>query len=346
MLYIFFYLIFFHIFNPGTSSYNEREVIIIRTGINFLCNGKFDEALDIFDDLKYNNNDSLASNLFKAISYSFIMDKYRSTKFDSAFFQSSNNAIKIGEELLSSDKKNPKIHLYLGGAYGIRGVRKTMLGDLWGGISDGLKAHKLLHKTVELNPDMYDAYYGLGMYHYWKSKRAYMVIRIFGWLFRIKDEKEKGIQELFLAMEKGYYAKFPTIQALLRIYIEEKKYDEVISLGMEYKKEFPNDVFYRWFVGMAYINKQRWKEGFEIYDEIEKNLESINFNGREADVECWYYKAICLYHLGRKEEALMLCKKIDEIKEVVNRKVFFYGDYIEMSSELMSKINIKSLNDK
>jgi tetratricopeptide (TPR) repeat protein len=113
---------------------------------------------------------------------------------------------------------------------------------------------------------------------------------------------------------------------------------------MEYKKEFPNDVFYRWFVGMAYINKQRWKEGLEIYDEFEENLESINFNGREADVECWYYKALCLYHLGRKEEALMLCKKIDEIKEVVNRKVFFYGDYIEMSSELMSKIDIKNLN--
>lgn len=337
---------FFYIFNPGTSPYNEKEVIIIRTGIDFLCNGKFDEALDVFDDLKYNNNDSLASNLFKAISYAYIMDEYRSTKFDSAFSQYSNNAIRIGEKMLASDKKNPKIHLYLGGAYGIRGMRKAMLSDLWSGISDGLKAHKLLHKAVELNPDMYDAYYGLGMYHYWKSKRAYTIIRVFGWLFRIKDEKEKGIQELFLAMEKGHYAKFPSMQALFRIYIEEKKYDEVISLGMEYKEEFPNDIFYKWFVGMALVNKQRWIEGLEIYDEIEKNLNSVDFHGPEADVECWFYKALCLYHLGSRGEALALCKKIDEIKEVVNRRVFFYEDYVENNSELMLKINTKSLNDK
>ena len=78
----------------------------------------------------------------------------------------------------------------------------------------------------------------------------------------------------------------------------------------------------------------------------EKNLNSVDFRGKEADVECWYYKALCLYHLDRKEEALVLCKKIDEIKEVINRKIFFYEDYIEKSSELMSKINIKSLNDK
>ena len=213
-----------------------------------------------------------------------------------------------------------------------------MLGDTWGAIKDGRKAHKLLHKAVKGDSTLYDAYYGLGMYHFWKSKKAHTVIKYFGWLFRIKDERERGIRELYTAMDKGSYARFPAMRALFSILIEENRNDELISLTREYVKSFPDDLFHKWFLGIAYIRKKKWQQSLATYEDIEKHLKGVEFRGIEADAECLYYKALCLYHLGRKNEAAHLCRQILEIKDEVNKNVFYFEDYIKAAEGLIKSI--------
>ena len=319
--------------------YGNQNSEKIKNGINLLYSGKLEESIAIFDSINRTSLDSLTFNLFKSLAYESVNDEYRSTKYDSLLFLYSSYSIEIGEILRSKEKSNGEVYLYLGGAYGVRGLRKAMLGDTWGGIKDGRTAHHLLHKSLEYDSTLYDVYYGLGMYHFWKSKRAHLFIKYLGWLFRIKDESSLGINELHKAMEKGKYARFPSMRALFRVLIEENRYDELIELTKEYSKYFPDDVYYKWFLGIAYIKKENWQIALEIYNEIEKNLKSVDLRGIEADIECGYYKALCLYHLGKKDEAKELLRKILNIKDRVNKRLFFFEDYIECAEMLMEEMN-------
>ena len=326
-------------FSPVSFSSDKYDIEKINTGINLLYSGRLDESLKIFGSLSGSPLDSMASHLFRGLAYSSVNDKYRSTKYNNLVFFHISEALKIGDNLLKADNKDSRVYLCLGGAYGVRGLRKAMLGDTWGGIKEGRKAHKLLHKALEEDSTIYDAYYGLGMYHFWKSKRAHTVIKYFGWLFRIKDERERGIRELYTAMNKGSYAYFPAMRALFIIFIEENRIDEFISLSGEYAESFPDDLYHKWFLGIAYIRKEKWKQSLAVYEEIEKHLQGVEFRGIEADVECGYYKALCLYHLGRKNEAEHLCREILEVKDKVNKNVFYFEDYIKETERLLSKIN-------
>lgn len=321
------------------KSYAAGNTGKINKAIFLLYSGELRESTALFDETGSSPFDSLASYLYKSLAYESVNDEYRTTMYDSLLFRNAENAVNLGETLASSDKSSGSIYLYLGGAYGVRGMRKAMLGDTWGGIKDGRKAHQLLHRAVELDTTLYDTYYGLGMYHYWKSRKAHLFIRFLGWLFRIKDEREQGIRELHTAMEKGSYAKFPAMRALFRIYTEEKRYDELISLINEYKKTFPEDLYYKWFLGMAYIHDKDWQTALDLYKEMENRLQSVPYRGIEADVECRYYTALCLYNLGEKKEAENLCRKILAEKNNVNRNIFIFEDFIDGAERLLSEIN-------
>ncbi len=156
-----------------------------------------------------------------------------------------------------------------------------------------------------------------------------------------KNERELGLEQLEDSFKKGLFSERATKHALLRIYIEEKLYVKFIALANELELIYPTDLIVGWYKGLAYVRTEQWVKAFDTYEKIEKDIAGINFRGIEADVECWYMKALSLYKMGHWEEALTYCTKVREVQTMVNTRLFYFEDFIESNTKLMGVLNSK-----
>ncbi|KKK77675.1 hypothetical protein LCGC14_2851220, partial [marine sediment metagenome] len=235
---IFFILSGLTLQNSSCEYYPPEEAEIFTQGVDIIYNDPGIAAVHHYEKLYNIDGDEFIADLFVAVAYASIMEKYRSTSFDSIFTTKINAAIEKGRKQLNKDENNAKTLLYLGGALGTRGVRRAYLGDWKGAFADAQEAHEILHKCIEVDPDMYDAYYGLGLYHYYKSIKVNMIRKYFPviWLLGpiidlFKNERELGLEQLDDSCKKGLFSERATKHALLRIYIEEKWYDKYFALA-------------------------------------------------------------------------------------------------------------------
>jgi tetratricopeptide (TPR) repeat protein len=244
------------------DSLDGQKNEIIMSGLDLLYSGKYEKALENFKKIDQIDPESAEGNFFEAFVLEFIMDQYRSQRFDDRLNMVVENAIKKAKKAV---KNNPSArnYMFLGAPYGVRGVRQGILGAWWRTFIDGNRAYKYLKRSVEIDPTLYDCYYGIGSYHYWSSKR---LRRFFGFLFR--DKRMMGIEQLHLSIEKGIYSPMPSKISLFRIYMEETWYEKVIELAIEVSSQYPDFLFPKWFYGIALIRTKQWDRALKIYQEI------------------------------------------------------------------------------
>lgn len=90
----------------------------------------------------------------------------------------------------------------------------------------------------------------------------------------------------------------------LKKLVKEKKYDKVLKVGTEILEKIPeeNDVLF--IMGGIYYMKNRYKTAIEFFD---RALKMTSY-----DPEILILKANSLLKIGKLEEAILCCKKIQE----------------------------------
>lgn len=63
------------------------------------------------------------------------------------------------------------------------------------------KRPRSFRKAIQQDSTFWEAYFGLGSYHYWKS----VATKFINWLPFIGDHRQKGIQQLLVASEKAVF---------------------------------------------------------------------------------------------------------------------------------------------
>jgi len=332
IVFIFFLIIKTNIFAPLTLPPDMERIFL--DGLNRLFRDDFEGAMGKFDSLCVIEPENPFGYFCKAFGYDLIMDEYRNLKFMDEFYEAASSAIEKAEILEKKENPSAEVYLFSGGAIGIRGVRRAMIGDWVGAFRDALKAADKVEKCLEIDSTLYDAYYGLGNYHYWKSVKT----KILWWLPFIGDERQKGIDEVKVSMRRGKFTEIPGKMCLLRIYIEEKNYNEVLRIADELIKR-NNSLHPLWFKGYAYIYIEEWERTIDLYNEILRRLKEKDFYGVEGEIECWYYLALCNYKIGKIEEAKRYLNMILPYKGKVETKIYFYENYIDSAEKLLREIN-------
>ncbi|NVM02974.1 MAG: hypothetical protein HWN67_11595 [Candidatus Helarchaeota archaeon] len=332
IIFIFYLINKINVFAALTLS-PEMERIFL-DGLNRLFRDDFVGAMGKFDSLCVIEPENPFGYFCKAFSYDLIMDEYRNLKFMDEFDEAASTAIKKAEILEKKENPSAEVYLFSGGAIGIRGVRRAMVGNWWGAFMDALKAADKVENCLKIDPTLYDAYYGLGTYHYWKSVKS----KIFWWLPFVGDERKKGVDEVKISIEKGKFTEIPGKLCLLRIYIEEKDFNEVLRIADELIRR-NNNLHPLWFKGYGYIYIEEWEKAIDLYNEILQRLREKDFYGIEGEIECWYYLALCNYKLGKIEDAKKYLNMILPYKGKVETKIYFYENYINSAEKLLEKIS-------
>lgn len=270
--------------SPEVDSIILRGVELVHADSALEAVEEFKKVIEIFPD-------DPIGYFYVSASLQMLMDDFRNYTYAEEFDRYMDLAIKKAERKKEQGNLTADDHLYFGGAVGFRGIHKALTGNWMGAFVDGLKGRGHLDKALELDPELYDVYYGLGSYHFWKSLKS----RVFWWLPFVADNRQKGIDMIKLAIEKGKYAKDDAKLALVRIWVENKEYDKAFAMIAELKKTYPNKPFLLWLQAQAQLENQRYDGAISSYESLLDALTSSPYYHPAGEVECRYFLARAYY---------------------------------------------------
>jgi tetratricopeptide (TPR) repeat protein len=137
-------------------------------------------------------------------------------KLDKEYEALTDKAIEVGKTWIEKHPGDANAYMCMGGMYGLR-ARLAVLQHRWiKAYFDGRKALSYMHQSLDIDPELYDAYLGLGMYEYYSGTLT-GVVKVLAKLVMPGDAK-KGIELLTVCKDKGYFNSLAAKLLLIEIY--------------------------------------------------------------------------------------------------------------------------------
>lgn len=231
----------------------------IQSGLNHLYNLEFDQAAEVFNSIPADQAAAHPMVSFgKASVYWWKLSVYvleTDEKESKPFLDAVNECIKLSEAKLSKGEKSGESYMTLGGVYGLLGRWQATNQQWMSAYFTGRKAIKYLRKAVKINPDMKDAYMGLGMFDYYVAALP-SVVRVLAFLGS-NGNPQIGLDELTVAANEGTYSRTPSKLFLAEIYANpENKPEKALPIVIDLKKEYPLSAFIHTVQMIVYYNMQ------------------------------------------------------------------------------------------
>jgi tetratricopeptide (TPR) repeat protein len=137
-----------------------------------------------------------------ALWWQIQLDPFNTSR-DAAFANKANTVIGAMEAWTRVEPMRAEAWFYLGGAYGARGQWRVLRGQLLSAARDGKRIKDALERSLALDPNLLDAYFGIGLYHYYAdvAPAAAKMLRFL--LFLPGGDKKQGMTEMLQARNGG-----------------------------------------------------------------------------------------------------------------------------------------------
>lgn len=129
-----------------------------------------------------------------------------------------DKAVDVGLAWIKNHPGDANAYLAVGGIYGLRARLAVQQHRWWRAYVDGKKGISNTRKAVKIDPGLYDAYLGLGMYEYYTGTLP-GVVKLLAKLI-MSGDPVKGLEYLNLCREKGYYNALGAKLLLIEIYTQ------------------------------------------------------------------------------------------------------------------------------
>ena len=289
---------------------------LIYQGIEMVHRERIDEALTIFKKIIEKDEESPVGYFYIAALYEVLMQNYKTRVFSKEFDYYVSKAIKLGEELVRKEKNNAWAYFYLGGAYGYRAIDKSETGNWFGAFLDASKGADNLENALAINPELFDAYYGFGVYKYWRSVKS----KSLWFLPFFDDERRMGINEIKMAISYGKYSKVTAKSALIGIYYNEKEYYKALAVIDEILCDYPHDIHAMKMKAVIFNDLSRKEEAVLLFEKISERLQNSRWKETGVALEVQYYLALIHYEQNRVSEYKENCEKLARMKKALKKE--------------------------
>ena len=190
---------------------------------------------------------------------------------ESTYYRLQDRAVKKAAEALQQ-AQYPKIEVlaYLASAHGSYArFQVTQKNALFSAMRAGLRAHKYAEQVFALDKTYYDIYVGTGAFNFFTGSLP-AVIKPFAFLIGARGDKDLGIQQLHIAMDKARYSQTEARIVYYTAMLEDENYPEAFRtlepLMFDNKDNF---VFYTWVTDW-YRRQGKNLEGAEYFEKVFK----------------------------------------------------------------------------
>jgi tetratricopeptide (TPR) repeat protein len=124
-----------------------------------------------------------------------------SVAHDAQFQSRIDAAVASAEAWTKREPERAEAWFYLGGAYGARAQWKVLRRERLGAARDGKRIKDALERALALDPRLQEAYFGIGLYHYYADV-APAAAKMLRWLLLLPGgDKAEGMHEMMRARQ-------------------------------------------------------------------------------------------------------------------------------------------------
>ncbi len=223
---------------------------------------------------------------------------------ETEFMSNADKAIELSEKLIDEGRDLDQAYFFMGSAYGLEGRWYAVQRSWWRAYTHGRKGRKFLKKCVEVNPAVYDAYLGLGIFDYYAATLP-GTLGLAAKLF-VGGDRQRGIEYVKIAKEKGRFFKTEARFFLVEIYsMHEKDFKAAYAEAQGLRALDPSNMLFRLAELMTHIQAKDWQG---VLDECEAFLGAWQVKpqpGLEPQLALIYLSAgDALIAMKRYEEAV------------------------------------------
>lgn len=243
----------------------ERHVM---QGVDYMYAVRFDEAAKAFDKAIAADRNDPRGYFYRANVHlwSYLFDK-RQAQLD-LFLKMTDQAIAAAERKIAANGKDTRSKLFLGMTYGYKTIANARAENIMAAALSARTCYEKLNEVVRNDPKAYDAYLGLGLFHFLFGsvpKAGQFIAGLGG----IKGDAKLGIKEIETVASKGTYFKNDAqlILALLNIYYLNDLNKGLVTLE-SLAKRYPKNVAMLYAIGTAHVNQSRPDRAIPYFERV------------------------------------------------------------------------------
>lgn len=220
-------------------------------------------------------------------------------------------------------------YFFWASAYGYKAVWQSQKGSWFKALLAGLKAKARFSDALGLDSALYDAYTGMGSYHYWSSAKLKKVFPF------ISDNREDGLREMKLAMDSSLFSGKAAGIAYGWALLNERKYSEAIDVANRLNEMIPNGRTVIWLLASIYYANGNLQKASDYYGIIIKSLEEAGNQNDYNLIYCRYRRGVCEYGMRKYDvaraefETLLAYDPPSKVKERLQKTFAHARDYLE-----------------
>jgi len=161
---------------------------------------------------------------------------------DAEFERRVNAAIAATETWAAAEPGSAEAWFYVGGSYSARVQWRVLRGQRMAAARDGKRIKDALERALALDPGMQDAYFGIGLYHYYAGVTP-AAARVLRWLLLLPGgDRHIGLKEMLRARDAAQLLRDEADYQLHTLYIwYEKRPAEALAIVRRLQARHPHN---------------------------------------------------------------------------------------------------------
>ena len=293
-------------------------------GLWWLYQLQYDKAIESYDVYIAQHPDDAAGYFYKAAAHWWHLAQaieYPLSDVETQFNENIDLAIQHADEELgrlnckdaAQKKRAAEVYLFKGGAEGLRG-RWLVTQTSWvKAYFAGRSGDNDLHHALKLNPELYDAYLGVGIYDYFSDTLSGFMGAMSA-IF-VRGDRKRGIEEIKLAIDKSPRARIEASVFLAEIYtFEENTPQKAIDVLKMPRQELPDSPLIYLMEITAYYQMKDWATvEREAHEYLQKSEGEIPWYTKSGILPALY--CIGVAELWGKRDTESALKRFNRIME-------------------------------
>jgi tetratricopeptide (TPR) repeat protein len=226
---------------------------------------------------------------------------------------------------------------FLGAVYGVLAGYEASAGrKFMSALRNGSRCRELHQRAVKLRPEGYDAYLSIGLYNYVVGSLPGFVRFLVGFI-GVSGNKEKGIRELRMAVEKGLYNQDDAAVILLAVYQREGRPQEALPLLEKLSAKYPRNYLVRLEMASTLNRLGRASDACAIFESL---LQYKSANAEDL-IRYQYGEALVVSreYLRAAEQFLAVTKAANADPDLVSWAFLRAGQALDLGGKRDEAIN-------
>jgi tetratricopeptide (TPR) repeat protein len=270
---------------PASQVAETGALEIANRGMNKLMDGDFDAATQAFRQIQQLDPESPLGYLLEAdaswwkiyLTEGDLVDpdvfealSEAPTAYDDDFRRSDDLAIRKAEVRLEAQQDEARNDFYAGLAYALRAQLEALRDHALATARAGKKMRNLSLAALKLDPNLNDAWFGVGLYNYFVDTLPTYVKMLRFLILLPGGDRLEGLRQMEQAMDKGQLVTEEAKFHLAKNYSRpiDRQYARSLELFRQMQQQFPHNPLWKLLVGSVELRMGNVKEGEELYRQV------------------------------------------------------------------------------